>query len=99
MAEPKKCKIASECRKFQTRWENKYFLIEVKGKCVCLICNETVAVMKDYNVRGHYETKHQTYTSYTGAEGEQKVKQMAASLLAQQQYFFRAKKKEKKMPQ
>lgn len=48
--------------------------------------------MKDYNVRRHYETKHQTYTSYTGAEQEQKVKQMAASLVAQQQYFFRANK-------
>ncbi|KAK0155387.1 General transcription factor II-I repeat domain-containing protein 2 [Merluccius polli] len=46
MAEPKKRKIASECRKFQTRWQNEYFFMEVKGK--------------------HYETKHQTYMSYTG---------------------------------
>ncbi|XP_072221995.1 general transcription factor II-I repeat domain-containing protein 2 [Leuresthes tenuis] len=48
--------------------------------------------MKDYNVRRHYETKHQTYTSYTGADREEKVKQMAASLLAQQQCFLRANK-------
>lgn len=46
--------------------------------------------MKDCNVQRHYETKHQTYMSYTGAEREQKVKQMSASLVAQQQYFFRA---------
>ena len=50
MAESKKRKIESECRKYQTRWENEYFFIEVKGKCVCLICNDTVAVMKEYNV-------------------------------------------------
>ncbi len=48
--------------------------------------------MKDYNIRRHYETKHQSYTSYTGAERTQKVKQMAASLQAQQQFFFRANK-------
>ena len=35
--------------------------------------------MKEYNVRRHYETKHQTYT---GAKREENVKQMAASLQA-----------------
>ncbi len=92
MAAPKKRKITSECRRFQTRWESEYFFKEINGKCVCLICNEDVAVMKDYNIRRHYETKHQSYTSYTGAERTQKVKQMAASLQAQQQFFFRANK-------
>lgn len=72
--------------------------MEVKGKCVCLICIETAAVMKDYNVQPHDETKHQSDTSYTGAEPEQTVKQMAASLLAQQQSFF-ILTKHKKMPQ
>ncbi|XP_065811264.1 general transcription factor II-I repeat domain-containing protein 2-like [Labrus bergylta] len=48
--------------------------------------------MKEYNVHRHYETKHQSYTSYTGAERTQKVKQMAASLQAQQQFFFRTNK-------
>ncbi|KAK2848579.1 hypothetical protein Q5P01_008413 [Channa striata] len=76
MAAPKKRKIASECRRFQTRWENEYFFKEINGKCVCLICNENVA------------TKHQSYASYTGAERAQKFKQMAASLQAQQQFFF-----------
>ncbi|KAF4071849.1 hypothetical protein AMELA_G00267610 [Ameiurus melas] len=82
MAAPKKRKIASECRRFQTRWENEYFFKEINRKCVCLIYNEDVAVMKEYNVRWHYETKHQSYTSYTGAERTQKVKQMADSLQA-----------------
>ncbi|KAK2856688.1 hypothetical protein Q5P01_005423 [Channa striata] len=62
------------------------FFKEINGKCVCLICNEDVAVMKEYNVRRHYETKHQSYASYTGAERAQKFKQMAASRQAQQHY-------------
>lgn len=45
--------------------------------------------MKDYNARIHYKMKHQSYTSYTGTEREQRVKQQTASLLAQQQQFFR----------
>lgn len=96
MAEPKKRKVASECRRFQTRWEGEYFFKEIDGKCVCLICNEAVAVMKEYNVHRHYETKHQSYTSYTGAERTQKVKQMAASLQVQQHFFFMPTKYRKK---
>ena len=88
MAALKKRNIASECRRFQTRWENEYFFKEINGKCVCLICNEDDAVMKAYNVHRHYETIHRSYTLYTGAEQTQKVKQMAASLQAQQQFLF-----------
>lgn len=61
-------------------------------KCVCLICQESVAVMKEYNVKRHYERKHHSFKCYTGAERDQKVKQLAAVLLAQQQQFFHANK-------
>uniref|UniRef100_A0AAR2KGQ1 SPIN-DOC-like zinc-finger domain-containing protein n=1 Tax=Pygocentrus nattereri TaxID=42514 RepID=A0AAR2KGQ1_PYGNA len=98
MAEPKKRKVESECNTFQKRRECEYFFKEFKGKCVCLICTETVAVMKEYkyNVRCHYETKHQAYASYTGAEREQKGKQMVAVLQGQQQYFICAQKVQEK---
>lgn len=52
--------------------------------------------MKEYNVRRRYETKHQTFTSYTGAEWEEKVKQMTASLLTQQVFFSHANKAQEK---
>lgn len=51
--------------KFESWWENEYFFIELKEKSVWF---ETVAVMKEYDVRWHYETKHQTYKFYTGAK-------------------------------
>ena len=57
-----------------------------------MICNEAIAVMKEYNVSRHYDTKHQSYKSYTGAERTLKIKQMAASLQTQQQLFFRTNK-------
>ncbi len=49
-------------------------------------------MMKEYNIKRHYETKHQSFKSYTGAERDQKVKQLSAALLAQQQHLFRANK-------
>ena len=90
----KKQKVDSECRKFQTSWETEYFFTKVKGKCICLIYSETVAVMKKYNVRWHFQTKHKQYESCTGAEQEQKVKQMAATLQAQQKCFRHANKQQ-----
>jgi len=36
----------------------KYFIIIQNTKLMCLICQETIAVFKEYNVKRHYETKH-----------------------------------------
>jgi hypothetical protein len=54
-------KMASQCSgnknklrtfvyNFNEKWEKKYFFINVNNKCVCLICNVTVAVSKKCNV-------------------------------------------------
>jgi len=52
----KRRKVDKECRKFNEEWTTKYFFIEWKSKALCLICRETVAILKDLN--RHYETKH-----------------------------------------
>jgi hypothetical protein len=31
---------------FNEKWENEHFFINANNKCVCLICNATVAVSK-----------------------------------------------------
>src|SRR4029434_7261684 len=55
----KKRKVDSENRKFKTEWTDKYeFVLPVGStKPMCLICNETVALVKSGNVKRHYETK------------------------------------------
>ena len=36
-------------------------------KALCLICNDTIAVLKEYNIRRHYESKHSShYSQFTG---------------------------------
>ena len=51
--------IADECQQFQEEWSLKYFFIKSDEKAACVICNETVAVMKQYNLRHYHRSKHQ----------------------------------------
>ena len=39
----------------------KYFFTKVDNKAVCLLCGQSVAVLKEYNISRHYATKHRNY--------------------------------------
>ena len=54
----KKRKIADKRRVFQEKWEELYFVTAVRDTTKCLICQQKIAVMKEYNMRQHYETMH-----------------------------------------
>ena len=56
----KKRKVDSECRVFNEKWGEKYFFVKADNTASCLICSERIAVLKEYNLRRHYETKHQS---------------------------------------
>jgi hypothetical protein len=55
---PKKRRITEELRSFQDKWTINYFFVEIKTKPICLKCNESVSVLKEYNIKRHYEIKH-----------------------------------------
>ena len=72
-------------------WDWKYFVRENKNKPICLICNETVAVMKEYNIKRHYVTKHaSTYEKFEGQVRKDKFQNLKKSIKAQQSVFRRA---------
>ena len=77
----KKRKVEFEFRAFNLEWE-KYFLIELFGQAQCLICLKTVAVLKEYNVRRHRETKPQTsnFASMSAAERKEAIVKPSGSL-------------------
>ena len=54
----KKSKIEDECRTFNTEWTYKYFFTNFGSKATCLICQESVADFKEYNLKRHFQTKH-----------------------------------------
>jgi len=78
----KKRKIADERRVFQEKWEELYFVTAVRDAGHCLICNQNIAVMKEYNIRRHFETMHRDkYDAYKSKLREEKVKQLKSAFL------------------
>lgn len=60
MSAAKKRKIDDEGRVFNSEWCTKYLVVPHNKGVICLICQTTIAVMKEYNVKRHYTTKHST---------------------------------------
>lgn len=83
--EGRKRKWGTEKRIFQEKWCDSYFFTDVNGKAICLICQESVAVMKDYNLKRHFDTKHSAaHSKYTGIARKDKARELKAKLCAQQ---------------
>ena len=88
-----KQKVNAENRGFQARWEAEYMFTEVKGKPVCLLCGESVAVMKEYNLRRHRETSKKHTEKDKNMDTEQrlkKVEELKQGLKARQALFSKA---------
>lgn len=81
----KKRKIDNENRQFSKEWTEKYLFTEITTndtrKQICLLCNESIAVSKEYNLRRHFNTKHSNFnTNYP--EGSDARRQKVQSLTA-----------------
>lgn len=88
----KKRKVDLEYRAFKAEWSLKYFVIELNDKVTCLLCNDTIAVRKEYNIRRHYETKHATqYSKLTENERSLKLESLKRNLSLQQNCFVKIK--------
>jgi hypothetical protein len=58
MSLSKKRKVDSECRIFQEKRTDEYCCVSVNGKALCSICSESIAVLKEYNIARHCNSKH-----------------------------------------
>lgn len=85
----KKREVDSECRVFKDEWTWKYFFTRIKDKPLCLICNEAVAVFKEFNLSRHFMTKHNNaiYKTITEDERKQKAGALRKNLTGQQTIF------------
>ena len=92
MALSKKRKVDTECRVFQEKWTESFLFTEVNTKAVCLVCNQQVAVLKEYNIRRHYETHHKgKYKHYKGQQRKDEINKLMAGLNKQQSTFTRSR--------
>ena len=56
------------------------FFIKSGDKAMCVICNETVAVMKEYNLLRHYQSKHEDkYAQFEGKDRAEKFSKLEKS--------------------
>uniref|UniRef100_A0A669FB93 DUF4371 domain-containing protein n=1 Tax=Oreochromis niloticus TaxID=8128 RepID=A0A669FB93_ORENI len=84
-------KVDSESRAFQHQWVAEYMFTDIAGKPVCL-SGANVAVIKEFNLRRHYETKRQDKLKNLNAEQKlQKVEELKKNLTFHQTFFTRAK--------
>ncbi|XP_050700545.1 general transcription factor II-I repeat domain-containing protein 2-like [Eriocheir sinensis] len=74
-------KVDFERRVFKPSWE-KYFFVERFGRAQCLICFKTVAVLKEYNVRRHWEAEHRSsnFASMSATERKDVVVRLSGDL-------------------
>ncbi|XP_069828996.1 zinc finger BED domain-containing protein 5-like [Dendropsophus ebraccatus] len=77
----KKRKVDTENRDFKSEWTDKYCFIltnAAQPKPLCLICNETVALIKSSNVKRHYETKHRSFEQNYPLNSEIRAKKISS---------------------
>ena len=57
-------KVDPENRHFKDEWTDQYLFILPQGSTkplLCLLCVETVALIKSGNIKRHYESKHRSF--------------------------------------
>lgn len=54
-------KQKKKVRKYNSEWEENYFVSEHKGKAICLICRHEFAENKKYNIESHFNKQHREY--------------------------------------
>lgn len=68
---------------FREKWERDYFFVEVKSVPTCLICKKAVSVLKEYNLKRHYESQHsKSYSQYTAQSRDRLLQELKRALRA-----------------
>ena len=86
----KKRKVDIERRAFNPAWKEKYIFMERFGQPNwCLICLKTVAVLKEFNMRRHWEAEHRasTFGSMSPAERKDAIDRLSGNLQKRTSFF------------
>jgi hypothetical protein len=87
----KKRKIDFENRQFQEKWTTEYYIIQNNGTPMCLLCNESLSINKEYNMKRHFTSRHSDHQSFSEQQRKQKIKTLMENLGSQQQMFNKMK--------
>jgi hypothetical protein len=82
----KKRKVEAENRQFQDNWTEDYYFILNKGLPVCLLCNESVSINKEYNLKREFTSRHADHQKIDGQLQKDEIQRLK-NLDTQQQMF------------
>jgi hypothetical protein len=82
-----KKKVDAENRPFQHNWTEDYYFILNKGLPVCLLCNESISVNKEYNLKRHFTSRHVDHQKIDGQLRKDEIQKLKKNLDTQQQMF------------
>ncbi|XP_067939789.1 general transcription factor II-I repeat domain-containing protein 2A-like [Watersipora subatra] len=93
MSATEKRKVDVEGKVFNKDWSSKYFVVEPNKGVICVICQATIAVLKEYNIKRHYTSIHSaSYDTLLAQYRLDKLEQMTAAIKKQQGMFTSYKK-------
>jgi hypothetical protein len=86
----KKRKVTDKGWIFKEQQTSNYFSTYSNSKPMCLICKESLSVLKEYNLKCRYETKHKgQYNCFIAQLRNDKTNSLKSSLCQQQNAFQR----------
>ena len=81
----KKRKIAKEKRKLNIQWTENNFVSELFGNIICLICNDKIRVCKEYYIKRHYASKHESeYQTFNEERRKTKIEELTKEIRSKQ---------------
>lgn len=84
----RKQKVDADGSLFQERCEGEYLFVLHRERPVCLLCYEAVSVVKEYNLRWHFDTKHGAKYGKANLQEKQQIAQELKGKLRLQQSVF-----------
>ena len=76
----KRGKVDDECRSFYDEWTEKYFSMLHFRKPTCLVCNQSAAVNKEFNIKRYYETNYSKFSECRGQTRKDKINRLKLCL-------------------
>jgi len=86
-------KIDKENREYKERWEMEYLFVKRDENSVCLFCLMNTTIHKEYNLKRHYQTNHESkYARYVGESRNVMIQKLKNQFKQQTSLFTSVKK-------
>ena len=79
----KKRKVDFECRVFKAEWSVNYFVTELDDKALCLLCNDTIAVLRVQYLASLRVKASKQYSQLNGKQRSEKLETLKRNISSQ----------------